>query len=238
MAAWLHIQRWWGKTQCLRRGSQRKYHWKWFSSFKKTMISQNTKLVSSYRTCWANCLVRRNVFSSLSWSKHDMISWFLFFWFKNPWPNSIVVFSPAFSIENPPVVEASLKNQEMTVEWPMLLLYDEVNQSDFVAAFDERFALEDGLGPVGDENPPKMRVAWIIKMFMAEKVWSQTVVIPSKSCFTARMTLFFALFPECVARVPVSLWGFGVVTKPMEKGKRVSGYARESSAVVSYLHTQ
>lgn len=32
--------------------------------------------------------------------------------------------------------------EEMTVEWPMLLLYDEVNQSDFVAAFDERFALE------------------------------------------------------------------------------------------------
>ena len=25
----------------------------------------------------------------------------------------------------------------------MLLLYDEVNQSDFVAAFDERYALED-----------------------------------------------------------------------------------------------
>ena len=33
--------------------------------------------------------------------------------------------------------------QEMTVEWPMLLLYDEANQSDFVAAFDERYALED-----------------------------------------------------------------------------------------------
>ena len=32
--------------------------------------------------------------------------------------------------------------EDMTVEWPMLLLYDEVNQSDFVAAFDERFALE------------------------------------------------------------------------------------------------
>ena len=31
----------------------------------------------------------------------------------------------------------------MTVEWPMLLLYDEANQSDFVAAFDERCALED-----------------------------------------------------------------------------------------------
>jgi hypothetical protein len=31
----------------------------------------------------------------------------------------------------------------MTVEWPMLLLYDEANQSDFVAAFDERYALED-----------------------------------------------------------------------------------------------
>ena len=31
------------------------------------------------------------------------------------------------------------------IEWPLLLLYDEVNQSDFVASFDERCALEDQL---------------------------------------------------------------------------------------------
>ncbi|CAK9067880.1 unnamed protein product [Durusdinium trenchii] len=37
------------------------------------------------------------------------------------------------------------EDPDMTVEWPMLLLYDEVNQSDFVAAFDERYALEDQL---------------------------------------------------------------------------------------------
>ncbi|CAL1141219.1 unnamed protein product [Cladocopium goreaui] len=37
------------------------------------------------------------------------------------------------------------EDPEMTVEWPMLLLYDEANQSDFVAAFDERYALEDQL---------------------------------------------------------------------------------------------
>lgn len=34
------------------------------------------------------------------------------------------------------------QGEEMTVEWPMLMLYDEVNQSDFVGAFDERAALE------------------------------------------------------------------------------------------------
>ena len=32
-----------------------------------------------------------------------------------------------------------------TIEWPLLLLYDEVNQSDFVASFNERHALEDQL---------------------------------------------------------------------------------------------
>ena len=40
----------------------------------------------------------------------------------------------------------------MTVEWPMLLLYDEANQSDFVAAFDERCALEDHELTVGNQK--------------------------------------------------------------------------------------
>ncbi|CAJ1364955.1 unnamed protein product, partial [Effrenium voratum] len=37
------------------------------------------------------------------------------------------------------------EDEDTAIEWPLLLLYDEVNQSDFVAAFDERCALEDQL---------------------------------------------------------------------------------------------
>jgi len=35
--------------------------------------------------------------------------------------------------------------EDVTIHWPLLLLYDEVNQSDFVGAFDERCLLEEQL---------------------------------------------------------------------------------------------
>mmetsp|Transcript_41655 Transcript_41655/g.93273 ORF Transcript_41655/g.93273 Transcript_41655/m.93273 type:complete len:393 (+) Transcript_41655:62-1240(+) len=57
-----------------------------------------------------------------------------------------------------------------TIEWPLLLLYDEVNQSDFVAAFDERCALQEQLQLMFPED---RNVEWDAQ---GKYVWHQLAV--------------------------------------------------------------
>ena len=68
---------------------------------------------------------------------------------------------------HPKLVEGE---DDPAIEWPLLLLYDEVNQSDFVASFDERCALEDQLQLMFPED---RCVEWDVQ---GKYVWNRLAV--------------------------------------------------------------